>query len=217
MKSIGIDVNLAPVVDLNINPENPDIGKVERSYSAQPADVLRNVRILNSVAKKHGIGLCLKHYPGLGGATVNSHYELTDISDSVNDEQLHLFETLAREINGNSILLSHGMVRQWDAQFPASISPTIVGKLRHQSEDCLLLSDDMQMQGLQKRMSTADACKQALLSGIDMICLGNNLLDQSDQMLGIADSLANQLSENPTLHRNCASAIARVQARKKLF
>lgn len=217
MKEIGIDVNLAPVIDLNVNPENPDIGKVERSYSAKPEEVLRNTRVLNRIARRHNIGLCLKHYPGLGGAKVNSHLELTDLSDCIDEEQIRLFETLAEEIHGRAILVSHGLIRQWDAKYPSSISKAILRPLTEKHPDCLLLSDDIQMQGLQKLTGSKEACTLALEAGIDMICIGNNMIDQQDQMLGIAEALQRRRQEIPEFAGHCARAAEKVLKRKKMF
>lgn len=69
--------NLAPVAELNFNPSNPDMGALERSFSAEPEAVRENVEIFSRATEACGIGLCLKHYPGLGGVSVNGH-ENTD-------------------------------------------------------------------------------------------------------------------------------------------
>lgn len=198
MKELGIDVNLAPVVDLNFNPENPDIGKVERSYSSQADKVIENFQLINQVACDTKVGLCLKHFPGLGGATVNSHWELTDISDSIDETQLQLFDQLVKEIFGHSTLVSHGMINQWDPEAPASISPIALAKLRASSVDALILTDDIQMHGLQKKMSTLEACKKALSHEVDLICLGNNILDEQDQMISLAQNLNNHFDSSET-------------------
>jgi beta-N-acetylhexosaminidase len=64
MRRVGIDFNLAPVADLNTNPNNPNIGRIGRSFSADPTVVRRCVHIVNAAATEVGLQLCLKHYPG---------------------------------------------------------------------------------------------------------------------------------------------------------
>ena len=152
MKKLGIHFDLAPVVDMDLNPKNPDIGAIERSYSADANIVRENGLLAGRVAAEVGLGLCLKHFPGLGGATTNSHLELTDISDSISDEQLFLFYELVDQIPGRAILMSHGMVRPWDVTFPVSMSKLASERIRERLPDVLLLTDDLQMQGLQYRL-----------------------------------------------------------------
>ena len=82
MRRLGIHYDFAPVVDVDYNPENPNIGGVKRSFSADIAEVEANALLANEVARAQRIGLCLKHFPGIGGAVVDSHQEFMDISDA---------------------------------------------------------------------------------------------------------------------------------------
>ena len=77
LRRLGVSDNLAPVAELNFNPSNPDMGALERSFSVEPEAVRENVEIFSRATEACGIGLCLKHYPGLGGVSVNGH-ENTD-------------------------------------------------------------------------------------------------------------------------------------------
>lgn len=217
LKKIGVDINLAPVIDLNINPENPDIGKVERSYSNSPEDVSRNVETLNQIAQKYNIGLCLKHFPGLGGATVNSHWELTDISDSIIDEQLQLFDLWTEKIHGQSVLVSHGLVKQWDPEFPCSISKTAIQKIRKKSSHALLITDDLHMHGLQKRVNTETACEKALDAGVDLFCIGNNIFDEQSDMLTLAEKLSQKVETSSSLKAKHEESLNRNLKHKKRF
>lgn len=184
MVEIGIDVNLAPVIDLDYNPENPDIGAVERSFGTRIDDVLELSRLEAEIATNVGLKLCLKHFPGLGVATVNSHEDLTDLSGTIQEEQLNLFSILVKEIPGHMILLSHGLVREWDT-LPMSISGECVRRVRKLCTDTpnvKILTDDLQMQGLQKLMSTREATELAIRNGVDYVIVGNNLKYEPDFM-----------------------------------
>ena len=83
MRRLGIHYDFAPVIDVDYNPENPNIGRIKRSYSADIAEVEANALLINEVAREQRLGLCLKHFPGIGGALVDSHQEFMDISDSL--------------------------------------------------------------------------------------------------------------------------------------
>ena len=101
-----------------------------------------------------------------------------DISDALRPEQEELFYSLAPKMFGDAVLVSHAIVRQWDADNPMTLSAAGLGRLRRRLPDTLLVTDDMQMQGLQKAMGTREASLRSLKAGIDMLCIGNNLFDQ---------------------------------------
>ena len=115
------------------------------------------------------------------------------------------------------MLVSHAIVRQWDEHHPMTLSAAGLGRLRRRLPDTLLITDDMQMQGLQKALGTREASLQSLRAGIDMLCIGNNLFDQEQAMAGIAEYLVQRL-QDATLHRSTvAKSIERVQQRKALL
>jgi beta-N-acetylhexosaminidase len=214
---LGIHYNLAPVVDLNLNPANPDIGAHQRAYSADPAVVRACVETLNAVAREVNLGLCLKHYPGLGGATTNSHDDLTDLSDTIREDQLALFHEFGRQIHGEAILVSHGHVRQWDSVGPISMSQPALSALRRRLPDVLLLSDDLQMQGLRKTLVTGEALPRGLAAGLDLMLIGNNLVDEEPDSEMLAERFAAAVNADPALAGNLAAAAARIAARKQRF
>ena len=178
MRQLGIHYNFAPVVDVDYNPDNPNIGKIKRAYSAHIRQVAANALLAGEVARNARLGLCLKHFPGIGGAEVDSHQEFMDISDSLRAEQEELFYALAPKMFGDAVLVSHAIVRQWDQDHPMTLSAAGLGRLRNRLPDTLLITDDMQMQGLQKALGTREASLQSLRAGMDMLCIGNNLFDQ---------------------------------------
>ncbi len=216
MKDLGIDFDLAPVVDLDTNPANPNIGALERSFSADSAEVRRCVRIQGEAARRVGLGLCAKHYPGLGGAATDSHAELTDLSACVSQEEVALFVDVAAQIPGSAILLSHGMVKQWDPKWPVSISEPAIGALRRSAPDALLLTDDLQMQGLRAICSTAGAVRRALCAGADLVCIGNNLLAEEGECVEAAAALDALAGRDAAVRARLLEAQVRVQARKVL-
>ena len=143
---------------------------------------------------KQRIGLCLKHFPGIGGAVLDSHHEFMDISDSHRPEQEELFYSLAPKMFGDAVLVSHAIVRQWDSDNPMTLSAAGLGRLRKRLPDTLLVSDDMQMQGLQKAMGTREASLRSFRAGMDMLC---NLFDQEQEMAAIAEYIGESLRRCP--------------------
>jgi beta-N-acetylhexosaminidase len=217
LRALGIRFNFAPVIDVDYNPDNPNIGRIKRSYSADIAEVETNALLMSEVAREARIGLCLKHYPGIGGADVDSHNDFLDISDALRPEQEALFYALAPKMFGDAVLVSHAIVRQWDPDNPATLSAAAIGRLRAGLPQTLLITDDMQMQGLQKALGTSAASLQSLRAGIDMLCIGNNLFDQEAEMAGIAEAVERSLREEQLDPDAIVASIARVQARKALL
>ncbi|MCK1514539.1 glycoside hydrolase family 3 protein [Bradyrhizobium sp. 190] len=217
MRRLGIHYDFAPVIDVDYNPENPNIGRIKRSYSADIAEVEANARLVSEVARAQRVGLCLKHFPGIGGAVVDSHQEFMDISDALRGEQEELFYSLAPKMFGDAVLVSHAIVRQWDKDRPMTLSAAGLGRLRNRLPDTLLITDDMQMQGLQKALGTREASLQSLKAGMDMLCIGNNLFDQEQEMAGIAEDVEQSLRDKTLSGSAIEKSIARVAKRKALL
>jgi beta-N-acetylhexosaminidase len=217
MRRLGIHYDFAPVIDIDYNPENPNIGKIERSYSADVAEVEANALLASEVARAQRLGLCLKHFPGIGGAVVDSHHEFMDISDALRDEQEALFYSLAPRMFGDAVLVSHAIVRQWDCDHPMTLSAVGLGRLRSRLPETLLITDDMQMQGLQKALGTREASLQSLRAGMDMLCIGNNLFDQEQEMAAIAEHVEQSLKAETLSGSALEQSIARVVKRKALL
>jgi beta-N-acetylhexosaminidase len=214
MADLGIDLNLAPVVDLNTNPDNPNIGAIERSFSADAAEVRRCVAIYCEAAANTGLQLCLKHYPGLGGATTDSHTAITDISATISEEQLALFYELCPQIPGAAILVSHGLVRDWDPDWPASISQPAITRLRKALPDALLITDDIQMQGFQAFCPTVEGSLRAIEVGIDLVCIGNNLRSEAGECRQVAHQLEMRAKEDAGFRAKLEASAARIAVRK---
>jgi len=217
MRQLGIHYDFAPVIDVDYNPDNPNIGKIKRAYSADIGEVEANALLASEVAREARIGLCLKHFPGIGGAVVDSHQEFMDISECLRAEQEELFYALAPKMFGDAVLVSHAIVRQWDRDNPMTLSAAGLGRLRRRLPDTLLISDDMQMQGLQKALGTREASLQALKAGMDMLCIGNNLFDQEQEMAGIAEQVRQGLRDGTLAGSAIGNSIERVGKRKAIF
>ena len=140
-----------------------------------------------------------------------------DISDALRPEQEELFYSLAPDTHGDAVLVSHAIVRQWDARLPMTLSPAGIGRLRRRLPETLLITDDMQMQGLQMALGTRAASLQAIAAGMDMICIGNNLLDQEQEMAGVAAVVADAMKEGSLDQAAVQHSIARVRKRKLLL
>jgi beta-N-acetylhexosaminidase len=140
-----------------------------------------------------------------------------DISNGFVPEQEELFYSLAPRMFGDAVLVSHAIVRQWDKDRPITLSAAGLGRLRKRLPDTLLITDDMQMQGLQKALGTREASLQSLKAGMDMLCIGNNLFDQEQEMAAIAEYVEQSLRDTTLSGSGIEKSIARVAKRKALL
>jgi beta-N-acetylhexosaminidase len=97
------------------------------------------------------------------------------------------------------------------------LSAAAIGRLRRRLPDTLLITDDMQMQGLQRAHGTREASLRAMKAGMDLLCIGNNLLDQEREMADIADAIGQGLAAGTLDRLELEQSIARVRQRKALL
>ncbi len=180
LAELGININFAPVVDLNVFPENPVIGKLERSFSAVSDTVIRHAAIWINEHKKRNILSCLKHFPGHGSSRHDSHKGFTDISSSWQREELTPFTELIRQDGGelvDSVMLGHLFHHSFDEKLPTSLSPAISQDLlrRQLGFKGVIITDDLQMKAITDTCGLEESVCLALAAGVDMIIVGNNL------------------------------------------
>ena len=100
LHGLGIDVNLAPVVDRALNAKNAELVANGRCFAADVTTIDACVETVDAVARRVGLGLCLKHYPGLGSTETETHFALADLSAALDAQQLELFYRWGRRIHG---------------------------------------------------------------------------------------------------------------------
>ena len=184
LSRLGINLNFAPVVDLNRNPDSPAIGKVERSFSADPDVVLAHARAWLDAHHAHGILSALKHFPGHGSAREDSHLGFVDVTTTWGQEELLPYQQLLQEGFDDAIMTAHIFHSGLDAEYPATLSRGILTDiLRKQfGFDGVMISDDMQMQAIAAHYDLETAIFLAISAGVDILTFGNNLSIYDDNI-----------------------------------
>ncbi len=171
----GIDLNLAPVVDLNVNPANPAIGALGRSYSADPAIVTAQATAMIDAHHAAGVKCAIKHFPGEGSATGNTDFGVVDVSATWTQNELKPFRDLVAVGIPDVVMVGHIVNHQLDKERPASLSkPTVTALLR----DDLgwtgpIISDDLQATAITARFGADEAIALALEAGVDLLLFAN--------------------------------------------
>ena len=202
LASLGVNMNLAPDVDVNVNPNNPVIGKLDRSFSADPAVVARQARIFVDAFHQHGIIAALKHFPGHGSSTTDTHKDFTDVTATWSRAELKPYRTLIRDGYDDPVMTAHVFNAKLDSLYPATLSKaTIDGVLRRQlGFRGVVLSDDMQMKAIADRYGLEEAIRLAIDAGVDVLIFGNNVSydpDIASKATGIIRRLVEQGAITP--------------------
>jgi beta-N-acetylhexosaminidase len=178
----GFNMNLAPGVDLAVNEENVVIVGLGRSFGDDPQKVLRHARLYLEEHERRGIAAVVKHFPGHGSSSQDSHAGFVDVTETYEDIEMAPFETLAKAGQAPAIMTAHVYNANLDPLYPATLSKkTVSGLLREEwGFDGVVISDDMQMKAITERFGFEEAIVQAIKAGVDVILVSNNSPDEYD-------------------------------------
>ncbi|MBW2599629.1 MAG: glycoside hydrolase family 3 protein [Deltaproteobacteria bacterium] len=176
LAGLGINVNFAPVVDLNINPDNPVIGKVERSFSADPEVVIRHSVAIIDIFHAHGILSAIKHFPGHGSSKADSHKGFVDVTERWSPDELKPFEAVIQSGGCDMVMTAHIFNARLDPLWPATLSERIIGRILRDDMrfNGVVVSDDMQMDAIRSFYGLERAIKMAIGAGCDILVFANN-------------------------------------------
>lgn len=176
LQQAGINLNFAPCVDVDVNPACPVIGKMGRSFSADPDVVTRCARIWIEEQRQHGVLSCLKHFPGHGSAKGDTHAGLVDVSATWKDCELDPYRQMIADSGVDMVMVAHVVNSKFGDQLPASLSPNVVNKLLRDSLGFrgVVITDDMAMGAIVRQYGFAEGLRMAIAAGCDMLCLSNN-------------------------------------------
>ena len=171
LAAVGINLNFAPVMDVNNNPRNPVIDR--RSFGEGPDLVSRLGSAYIKGLQQNGVLATTKHFPGHGDTTVDSHTDLPTVSHDV--ERIRAIELkpfrAAIEANVAAIMTAHIVYSALDADRPATLSQRILTTLLRGELgfDGLIITDDMEMKAIDRRYRTGEAVVMAIAAGADMV------------------------------------------------
>ena len=182
LKDMGINLNLAPVVDVNVNPDNPVIGGLERSFSSDPEKVAVHAAEVIKAHRDKNILTALKHFPGHGSSTDDSHHGFTDVTNTWQELELKPYELLFDSPGMDMVMTAHVFNARLDPQWPATLSPAVLTAMLREDlgYEGVIISDDMQMGAIHDEYGLETALEQTIKAGADIIIFGNNLVYDQD-------------------------------------
>lgn len=179
LSDTGINLVLGPVVDLMHAPGgsslNPVIGKLERAFSDDPEKVTTYARAFIKAFREHGIATALKHYPGHGLASGDSHKGFVDITQTHQRAELAPYYALIGSGDVDMIMSAHLTDQNCDPKNPISLSPTYMKKtLRDQGYQGVIITDDLFMGAIRQHYTFEEAIVAAIKASNDILILSVN-------------------------------------------
>ena len=190
-----MNLNLAPVVDLDANPANPVIGAFGRSFSADPDAVTRHARAFIQAHHDRGVLCALKHFPGHGSSSTDSHIGFVDIAGTWSEAELEPCAALIAEGLVDVIMTAHVFNANLDQTHPATLShPVVTGILREQlGYDGVVMSDVIEMAAISANYGFEASVQLAIEAGVDILLYANELRPDGTSRAGAVADLIEAL------------------------
>lgn len=207
----GVDLDLAPVVDVNSDPRNPVIGV--RSFGHDPALVARHTTAFVDGLQSAGVGACAKHFPGHGDTAVDSHLGLPTVAVGLDVLLVRELVPFAAAVRAGSlaVMTSHVLLPALDGDRPATFSPAVLGLLRGElAFDGLLVSDALDMAGASAGLGEPAAAVLGLAAGCDLVCLGADK-EEADH-LRVLEAIVDAVQDGSLPETRLVEAAGRVLA-----
>jgi beta-N-acetylhexosaminidase len=206
----GIQLNFAPVADINTNPSNPVIG--DRAYGDQPSSVAQQV---TAVVRGHQIEhmeCALKHFPGHGDTHLDSHFDLPTVTTDLETLRNREWIPFIKGLNSGAkfVMSAHILLPHLDEKYPGTLSSLFLKKyLRSELQfKGIIVSDDMQMHAITKNYGAEEAPLLALKAGCDLLCY------RSEDQAVIAMEAITRALLNQTLNKE--SVLESIQRTRKV-
>lgn len=214
LHDVGFNVNFAPVLDVNVNPDNPILGKLGRCFSSQADVVCQYASIYVNALRAKAIEPVYKHFPGHGSSNQDSHLGFVDVTDSWQMTELDPYrQLLPQDALPPMIMTAHLVNRRLDESgLPATLShQTLTGILRQElGFQGVIVTDDMQMKAIADHYGLEDSLCLALNAGADMFIFGNQLSKQQQSAKEIVDLIEKNVNSGKIAVERIDDAYARV-------
>ena len=175
LRSVGINYDLAPVVDLDINKNNHVIHGLGRSFGRDPRVVAKYANTFIDAMHSNGVLTSIKHFPGHGSSVGDTHKGFVDVTNLWQEDELEPYRLLKDK--ADTVMVAHVFNKKLDEKYPASLSyKTITKMLRWKlGYHGVVITDDLQMGAISQKYGLRNTLKLAINAGDDILLIGNQL------------------------------------------
>ncbi|MFO7527062.1 MAG: glycoside hydrolase family 3 N-terminal domain-containing protein [Ignavibacteriaceae bacterium] len=217
LQQSGFNVNLAPVADVNVNPNSPAIGLLDRSFSEIPEQVFQhNSWFINEFHDKN-IFTTLKHFPGHGSANTDSHFGFTDITNTWSDSELIPFHKLIQQGYDDFVMSGHLFNANLDSIHPASLSQKVMTNLLRDTLgfNGLVITDGMFMGAITNNYTFDKAVELAINAGNDILLYTSNKIEGRSLVDSIVGIVLNKISVGLITEARIDESYQRIMIKKQ--
>ncbi len=216
LREAGINWNLAPVVDVAVNPANPAVVALGRTYSADPDRVAAHARAFVLGMHEAGVLTALKHFPGHGSSRSDSHLGFTDVSDTARlSVELEPYRVLMADGLADSVMTAHVFNRGLDPWEPATLSRFTIHRLLRGwlHYDGVAVSDDLLMGAIAQHYGLEEAAVMALGASVDVLLVSQNTGPIDDRAAErVIGAITRAIAEGRLSESAVTQAVKRVDA-----
>jgi beta-N-acetylhexosaminidase len=209
LADLGVNLDLAPCLDVLGAPTNPVVGT--RAFGADPALVARHGAAAVRGLQTAGVAACVKHFPGHGSTLLDSHTELAVVPDglaAIRERDLPPFRA-AVTAGTATVMLGHLRVPELTGDLPASLSAAAVALLRDEfGFDGVIVSDALEMRAVSDPFGIPRSAVLAMAAGTDLLCLGRDVPE--DGYLAVRSALVAAVRSGEVPGTRLEEAAARV-------
>ena len=218
VRRAGFNFNLAPVVDLELDPDNPVVGKWGRAWGSDPETVVRYAEAFLRAHADVGVACSLKHFPGHGTSSGDSHDGFVDISKTWQQDELVPFATLIQSGLAPSVMTAHLYHAQLsdDGHHPVTLSPLAIdGFLRARlGYQGVVITDDLDMGAIRNSYRLEEAVILAIEAGNDIIMLSNSAAPDENLPRRMIETVKAAIAEGRISGDRIAQSVERIRRLK---
>jgi len=216
---LGFSVNFGPVADLDTNPDNQIIARFGRAFGRDAETVIAYDRAFIAAHREAGLITVLKHFPGHGSSTADSHEGFVDITRSWAPAELEPYRALIAEGLADMVMvghLYHADYAEGDGETPSSLSPRwIDGVLRDElGFEGVVISDDLEMGAIRDHFSLEQTVVKAVEAGMDVLLFSNTAYQRPGLNREVLDILLAHAEADPAFAARIEQSYGRIAALK---
>lgn len=220
LKESGINMDLAPVVDLRVNPQSPGLASKDRLFSGNPDTVFLHSSWFIDECHKKGVLTSLKHFPGHGSASQDSHLGLPDISRTWSETELEPYKGLVKSGYKDAVMVGHLYNSRIDSVYPASLSYNAITKLLRAQLgfEGVVITDELTMGAIVLMYPQMDKVAElAINAGADILLYKINDIKGSSLLEYLIDAIVQKVQNGTISQQRIDQSYDRIIALKAKY
>ncbi|WP_188455999.1 beta-N-acetylhexosaminidase [Virgibacillus oceani] len=215
LRAFGFNLDFAPVLDVNSNPDNPVIG--DRSFGSNPEIVGKlGTQTMKGIQSQHIISV-VKHFPGHGDTSVDSHLQLPRVNKSIPELKSLELKPFEHAINNGAdvVMIAHILLPKIDSENPATMSKRVITDMLRKQLDFngVVITDDMTMKAITDNFDIARASVESIKAGSDIILVAHDY----NKVVAVFEAIKSAVKSGELTEERIDESVSRIIALKRNY